>query len=208
VILRRRISAASLGVPRRTWCPVRPCPLLTLLPCGSHRLRLIRLSPRMASLPVAAVLGALPGPPRCRSGAGRARWQRLTAQFWLFPLELHPRGLPLRLEFLNIWYPFHAMVSLATGRSSATLPLRPWSLCQPPRLVLVLCPPRRSRLDKPDTRRRAASAGADAVNRHHVVDLNFLRAGPAHLFVGRRSFLGHCRADDRDIITLRQQASS
>jgi hypothetical protein len=26
--------------------------------------------------------------------------------------------------------------------------------------------------------------------------------GPAHLFVGRRSFLGHCRADDRDIIAL------
>jgi putative transcriptional regulator len=48
----------------------------------------------------------------------------------------------------------------------------------------------------------------DALNRRHAVELNFLRAGPAHLFVGRRSFLGHCRADDRDIITLRQRASS
>jgi hypothetical protein len=81
----------------------------------------------MASLPVAAVLGALAPLPI-------GRWPRTMAeadaQFWLFPLEFHPRRLPLRSEFLNIWYansgrplnPFHAMVSLATGRSSATLP--------------------------------------------------------------------------------------
>jgi hypothetical protein len=110
-------------------------PLLTLPPCGSHTLRLIRLSLRMASLLVAAALGALARPAPLPIG----RWPRTMAeadgQFWLFPLELHPRRLPLRSEFLNIWYansgrplnPFHAMVSLATGRSSATLPLAPRS---------------------------------------------------------------------------------
>ena len=128
MILRRRISAASLGVPRRTWCPARPCPLADL---AAMRIAQIEIKsgcrcawPASRSRRYSA---RLPGPPRCRSGAGRARWQGLTAQFWLFPLELHPRGLPLRSEFLNIWYPFHAMVSLATGCSSATLPLAPRS---------------------------------------------------------------------------------
>jgi hypothetical protein len=111
VILRRRISAASLGVPRRTWCPARPCPLTDL---AAMRIAQIEINQAVAAHGQPPGCGgarrACPGPPRCRSGAGRARWQRLTAQFWLLPLELHPRGLPW--EFLNIWYPFHAMVLL------------------------------------------------------------------------------------------------
>jgi hypothetical protein len=51
-------------------------PLLTVVPCGSHRLRLIRLSLRTASLTVAAVLGALARPAPLPIG----RWPRTMAE--------------------------------------------------------------------------------------------------------------------------------